>query len=132
MALAAGADAIIVSNHGGRQLDGASSTVSALPRIADAVGNATEIILDSGVRRGADMLKALALGARACFIGKAALYGLAVGGEAGVTRVIELFAPGTRSTTLALCGSAPASRRWDRTLVEEPGRARRARRPALG
>jgi L-lactate dehydrogenase (cytochrome) len=90
-ALAAGADAIVVSNHGGRQLDGAPSTISALPRIADAVGSATEIILDSGVRRGADMLKALALGARACMIGKAALYGLGAGGEAGVARVLTIL-----------------------------------------
>lgn len=90
-ALARGADAIIVSNHGGRQLDGAPSTISALPRIADAVGNATEIILDSGVRRGADMLKALAQGARACMIGKAALYGLGAAGEAGVARVLAIL-----------------------------------------
>ncbi|MGE0811326.1 MAG: alpha-hydroxy acid oxidase [Immundisolibacter sp.] len=90
-ALALGADAIIVSNHGGRQLDGAPSSISALPRIADAVGNATEIILDSGVRRGADMLKALALGARACMIGKAALYGLGADGEAGVARVLTIL-----------------------------------------
>lgn len=90
-ALAAGADGIIVSNHGGRQLDGAPSTISALPRIADAVGGAAEIILDSGVRRGADILKALALGARTCMIGKAALYGLAAGGEAGVARVLAIL-----------------------------------------
>ena len=87
----AGAAAVVVSNHGGRQLDGAPSTISALPRIADAVGNATEIILDSGVRRGADILKALALGARACMIGKAALYGLGADGEAGVARVLTIL-----------------------------------------
>lgn len=90
-ALAAGADGIIVSNHGGRQLDGAPSTISVLPRIADAVGNAAEVILDSGVRRGADILKALALGARACMIGKAALYGLAAGGQGGVERVLAIL-----------------------------------------
>lgn len=90
-AVAAGADAIIVSNHGGRQLDGAPSTISALPRIADALGGAAEIILDSGVRRGADILKALALGARACMIGKAALYGLGAGGEAGVSQVLAIL-----------------------------------------
>ncbi|HEY0676035.1 MAG TPA: alpha-hydroxy-acid oxidizing protein, partial [Immundisolibacter sp.] len=90
-AVAAGADAIIVSNHGGRQLDGAPSTISALPRIADALGGAAEIILDSGVRRGADIRQALALGARACMIGKAALYGLGAGGEAGVARVLAIL-----------------------------------------
>ena len=90
-AVAAGADGIIVSNHGGRQLDGAPSTICVLPRIADAVGNAAEIILDSGVRRGADILKALALGARACMIGKAALYGLGAGGQGGVERVLAIL-----------------------------------------
>ncbi len=90
-AVAAGADAIIVSNHGGRQLDGAPSTISVLPRVVDAVGGAAEVILDSGVRRGADILKALALGARACMIGKAALYGLGAGGEPGVARVLAIL-----------------------------------------
>lgn len=90
-AVAAGADGVIVSNHGGRQLDGAPSTISVLGSVVDAVGGAGEVILDSGVRRGADILKALALGARACMIGKAALYGLAAGGEAGVARVLAIL-----------------------------------------
>jgi L-lactate dehydrogenase (cytochrome) len=90
-AVAAGADGVIVSNHGGRQLDGAPSTISVLGGVVDAVGGAGEVILDSGVRRGADILKALALGARACMIGKAALYGLAAGGEVGVARVLAIL-----------------------------------------
>ncbi len=86
-----GADGIVVSNHGGRQLDGAPSTISVLPEIADAVAGEGEIILDSGIRRGADIVKALALGATACGVGKAALYGLAAEGQAGVTGVIEML-----------------------------------------
>ncbi len=90
-AVAAGADGIIVSNHGGRQLDGAPSTISALASVVDAVGASADVILDSGVRRGADILKALALGARACMIGKAALYGLGAGGQGGVERVLAIL-----------------------------------------
>lgn len=86
-----GADAIVVSNHGGRQLDGAPSTISVLPRIVDAVAGRCEIYLDGGVRSGHDMLKALALGARAVFIGRPMLYGLGVAGEAGVTRIIDIL-----------------------------------------
>lgn len=90
-AIAHGADAIIVSNHGGRQLDGAPSTISVLPRIVDAVAGRCEIYLDSGVRSGHDMLKAVALGAQATFIGRPMLYGLGAAGEAGVSRVIEII-----------------------------------------
>jgi L-lactate dehydrogenase (cytochrome) len=90
-AVAHGADAIIVSNHGGRQLDGAPSTISVLPRIADAVGDKCEVFLDSGIRSGQDMLKAVALGAKGVFIGRAMLYGLGVAGEAGVTRVLDII-----------------------------------------
>jgi L-lactate dehydrogenase (cytochrome) len=86
-----GADAIVVSNHGGRQLDGAPSTISVLPRIVDAVKGRCEIYLDSGVRSGHDMLKAVALGAKAVFVGRPMLYGLGVAGEAGVTRVIDII-----------------------------------------
>jgi L-lactate dehydrogenase (cytochrome) len=86
-----GADAIIVSNHGGRQLDGAPSTIRVLPRIVDAVNGRCEIYLDSGVRSGHDMIKAVALGARAVFIGRPFLYGLGAGGEAGVARVLEII-----------------------------------------
>jgi L-lactate dehydrogenase (cytochrome) len=86
-----GVDAVIVSNHGGRQLDGARSAVSALPDIVDAVDGRTEVILDGGVRRGTDVIKALALGARACMIGRPFLYGLACMGGAGVGRALEIL-----------------------------------------
>lgn len=86
-----GADGIIVSNHGGRQLDGAISSIRALPGVVDAVGDRAEVILDGGVRRGADILKALCLGARACMIGRPWLYGLAVGGEAGVAQALAIL-----------------------------------------
>jgi L-lactate dehydrogenase (cytochrome) len=89
-AAAIGADAIVVSNHGGRQLDGALATLDALPAIAEAAGN-TRLILDSGVRRGTDVLKALALGAHFVLVGRPAMYGLAVGGEAGVRHALQLL-----------------------------------------
>ena len=81
LAQATGVDAIVVSNHGGRQLDGATSTIAALPRVVDAVAGRCEVLLDGGITSGQDVLKALALGARACLIGKAFLYGLAARGE---------------------------------------------------
>jgi L-lactate dehydrogenase (cytochrome) len=90
-AAAAGVDGIVVSNHGGRQLDGAVSSISALPRIADAVGDRLDILFDGGVRSGQDVLKALARGARGCMIGRAFLYGLAAGGEDGVRSALELI-----------------------------------------
>lgn len=90
-AAASGADAIVVSNHGGRQLDGAMASIAALPAIVDAVGGRTEILFDGGVQSGQDVLKALALGARGCLIGKAFLYGLAAQGEEGVTRTLEII-----------------------------------------
>ena len=102
-AVAHGADAIIVSYHGGRQLDCAPSTIRVLPRIVDAVGGKCEIYLDSGVRSGHDMLKAVALGARAVFIGRPFLYGLGVAGEAGVSRIIEILRA-EADTTLGLMG----------------------------
>jgi L-lactate dehydrogenase (cytochrome) len=86
-----GADAIVVSNHGGRQLDGAPSTIAALPRIADAVGDRIEVLFDGGIRSGQDVLKALALGARGCLIGRAYLYGLAAMGQAGVAKTLSLI-----------------------------------------
>jgi L-lactate dehydrogenase (cytochrome) len=90
-AAAMGVDAIVVSNHGGRQLDGAPSTIAALPRIADAAGDRIEVLFDGGVRSGQDVLKALALGARGCMIGRAYLYGLAAMGEAGVAKALDLI-----------------------------------------
>jgi L-lactate dehydrogenase (cytochrome) len=98
-----GADAIVVSNHGGRQLDGAPSTIRVLPEIIDRVGNKTEVYLDSGIRSGQDVIKALAYGAKSTFIGRPMLYGLGAGGEAGVTRVLDIIAR-ELDTTMALCG----------------------------
>lgn len=98
-----GADAIVVSNHGGRQLDGAPSAIRALPAIADAVGRETEVWLDSGVRSGQDVLKARALGARGTMIGRAFLYGLGAFGEAGVTRVLQIIRR-ELDLTMAFCG----------------------------
>jgi len=87
-AVKAGAQGIVVSNHGGRQLDGVRSSISALPRIVDSIGDDLEVYLDSGVRSGLDVLKALALGAKACFIGRAWAYALGAGGEAAITRML--------------------------------------------
>ncbi|MDA8263782.1 MAG: alpha-hydroxy acid oxidase [Actinomycetota bacterium] len=86
-----GADAVIISNHGGRQLDGAPATLSVLPEVADAVGDSAEVMLDGGVRRGTHVLKAVALGARAVFIGRPFLYGLATAGQLGVEHILDLF-----------------------------------------
>jgi L-lactate dehydrogenase (cytochrome) len=98
-----GADAIVVSNHGGRQLDGAPSSIAALPAIAEAVGNDIEVLFDGGIRTGADLMRALALGARGCLIGRAYIYGLGAGGRAGVARAIEIL-KNELSVTMALCG----------------------------
>jgi L-lactate dehydrogenase (cytochrome) len=98
-----GADAIVVSNHGGRQLDGAPSSISALPVIADAVGSDIEVLFDGGIRSGADIMRALALGARACMIGRAYAWGLGAGGEAGVATAIDVLTK-ELSVTMALTG----------------------------
>jgi L-lactate dehydrogenase (cytochrome) len=87
----AGASAIVVSNHGGRQLDGTVSSISMLPRIVDAVGSNMEVLFDGGVRSGQDVMRAIALGARGCLVGRAYMYGLGAGGEAGVARAIEII-----------------------------------------
>jgi L-lactate dehydrogenase (cytochrome) len=104
-ALAAGADAVVVSNHGGRQLDGAPSSISVLPEIVAAIDGRCEVLFDGGIRSGQDIAKALALGARAGLIGKSFLFALAAAGEAGVTRALEILRNELR-TTLALTGTA--------------------------
>jgi len=103
LAADSGADAIIVSNHGGRQLDGADSSINALPAIVDAVGNRIEIHMDGGVRSGQDVLKARALGARGCYIGRSFLYGLGAMGQAGVTKALEIIHK-ELDLTMAFCG----------------------------
>ncbi len=103
LAAKAGANAIVVSNHGGRQLDGAPSSISALPKVAEAVGAEIEVMFDGGIRSGQDVLRALALGARSCLIGRAYLYGLGAAGEAGVSRAIGIIR-NELSVSMALCG----------------------------
>jgi L-lactate dehydrogenase (cytochrome) len=102
-ALNSGADALIVSNHGGRQLDGAESSIQSLPAIVDAVGKDIEIHMDGGIRSGQDVLKARALGARGCYIGRAFLYGLGAMGGPGVTKVLEMLHK-ELDLTMAFCG----------------------------
>ncbi len=104
----AGADAIIVSNHGGRQLDGALSSIRMLSTIAQAVGGSVEVHVDSGIRSGQDVLKALAMGAQATYIGRSYIYGLGAMGEAGVTKALEVIHK-ELDTTLALCGEKHVS-----------------------
>jgi len=98
-----GVDALIVSNHGGRQLDGAASGLDALPAILDAVGGRIPVLVDGGIRRGSDVVKALALGAKACLIGRPQLWGVSVAGEAGVARVLEIFKQEI-DRAMGLCG----------------------------
>ncbi|MDP9511261.1 alpha-hydroxy acid oxidase [Pseudomonas protegens] len=103
LAVASGADALIVSNHGGRQLDGAPSSINMLPAIAQAVGGQINVWFDSGIRSGQDVIKSLALGAQGVMLGRAHLYGLGAMGEAGVTKALEIIAK-EMDLTLALCG----------------------------
>ncbi|WP_299836845.1 alpha-hydroxy acid oxidase [uncultured Jannaschia sp.] len=103
MALQVGADAIVVSNHGGRQLDGALSSIRLLPEIVDAVGSEVEVHMDGGIRSGQDVLKAIALGAKGTYIGRAFVYGLGAMGEPGVTHALEVIRK-ELDTTMALCG----------------------------
>jgi L-lactate dehydrogenase (cytochrome) len=103
LAADSGADALIVSNHGGRQLDGAQSSIEALPAIVDAVGSRIEVHLDGGIRSGQDVLKAWALGARGTYIGRAFLYGLGAMGEAGVTKALQIIHK-ELDLTMAFCG----------------------------
>jgi L-lactate dehydrogenase (cytochrome) len=103
LAVESGADALIVSNHGGRQLDGAPSSITALPAIVDAVGQKIEVHMDGGIRSGQDVLKARALGARGTYIGRAFLYGLGAMGQAGVTKALEIIHK-ELDLTMAFCG----------------------------
>ncbi len=118
-AVEAGSDVVIVSNHGGRQLDGAPPTLRVLPGIVDALGGSATVVLDSGVRRGGDVVKALAAGADAVMIGRAYLYGLAACGEAGVRRVLEILRT-EMVRTMSLLGCRSVSD-LDRTWLEPPG-----------
>jgi L-lactate dehydrogenase (cytochrome) len=103
LAVASGADALIVSNHGGRQLDGTISSIAALRPIASAVGDRIEVLMDGGIRGGQDVLKALALGAKGVFIGRAYIYGLGAMGEAGVAKALECIRK-ELDVSMALCG----------------------------
>jgi isopentenyl diphosphate isomerase/L-lactate dehydrogenase-like FMN-dependent dehydrogenase len=118
LAVEHGAAAIIVSNHGGRQLDGVLATIEALPEVVDAVAGRCEVYLDGGVRRGTEVLKALALGARGVFIGRPVLWGLAVDGAAGAERVLALLR-NELELAMALAGR-PTLASIDRTLVTLP------------
>ena len=113
-----GADALIVSNHGGHSLQGTVGTIDMLPEVVEAVGDRLEVYLDSGIRRGTDVLKALALGAKAVLIGRAMLWGLAVDGEAGVRDVLELLRQ-ELDVAMGLCGVADVNQ-VDRSLVQMP------------
>ena len=116
LALDHGADGVIVSNHGGRQLEGAMSAVQALPEIAQAVGDRMEVILDGGIRRGADEVRARALGAKACMIGRAWLYGLGAEGQTGVERALEILRDEI-DVTLTLLGR-PTFSEIDRGILQ--------------
>jgi L-lactate dehydrogenase (cytochrome) len=115
LAADSGADALIVSNHGGRQLDGAPSSIRALPAIADAVGSRIEVWMDGGIRSGQDVLKAVALGAKATLIGRAFLYGLGAMGEEGVTRCLQIIR-NELDLTMAFCGRTDI-RAVDRSIL---------------
>jgi 4-hydroxymandelate oxidase len=116
-----GASAIVVSNHGGRQLDTAPATIDVLPGIADALGGRAELLLDGGIRRGTDVLKALALGARAVLVGRPILWGLAVDGSEGVSRVLEILRA-ELDLALALAGCTDATRVPADLVLRSPSR----------
>ena len=108
MAVDHGADGIDVSNHGGRNLDGIVSPIEVLPEIVDAVGKRATIFMDSGIRRGSDVVKALALGANAVMVGRSTLYGVAAGGEAGAARALEIYRDEiSRNMALLGCSTIP-------------------------
>jgi L-lactate dehydrogenase (cytochrome) len=101
--LKTGANALVVSNHGGRQLDGAPSSISVLPKVVDAVGSEIEVMFDGGIRSGQDVMRALALGAKSCMIGRAYIYGLGAFGQPGVAKALDIIA-NELSVTMGLCG----------------------------
>ena len=115
----AGVDAIALSNHGGRQLDGAPAPLTLVAPVVDAVGDRIEVICDGGIRRGSDVVKAVALGARACMSGRAYLYGLGAAGQPGVKHVLDLFAADLKRT-MALVGASSVDE-LDRALLQLPG-----------
>jgi L-lactate dehydrogenase (cytochrome) len=117
-AVDAGASAIVVSNHGGRQLDGVAPTLRVLPEVVAAVGNQVEVLLDGGIRRGGDVVKALCLGARAVLVGRAYAYGLGAGGEAGVAKAIDILRSDLQRT-LKLLG-CPSVAALDASYVDVP------------
>ena len=114
-----GSDGIIVSNHGGRQLDGAPATIDMLAPIVDAVGHKTDVYIDSGIRTGMDVMKAMAMGAKGTFIGRAYVYGLGAGGQSGVTRALEIL-KSELDTTLALCGETDITKVGRHNLLMPP------------
>jgi len=120
MALRVGADAIVVSNHGGRQLDGAMSAIRMLPSIMEAVGDKVEVHLDSGIRSGQDVLKALSLGARGTYIGRAFVYGLGAMGEPGVSKALEVIHR-ELDVSMALCGERDVHRLGRHNLIVPQG-----------
>jgi L-lactate dehydrogenase (cytochrome) len=120
-AVACGAQAMVVSNHGGRQLDGAPSSIAVLPEIADAVGDQIEIMFDGGIRSGQDVMRALAMGAKSCMIGRAYIHGLGAYGEAGVRKAIDIIRQ-ELSVTMGLCGVGKIAD-IDRRVVATPGQS---------
>ena len=114
-----GADAISVSNHGGNNLDGTPASIRALPAVAEAVNGATEVLLDGGIRRGSDVIKAVALGARAVMIGRAALWGLAANGEAGVANVLQILRAGMDETLMGLGKTSVTELKREDVLIPE-------------
>jgi len=122
-AVDAGARAVVVSNHGGRQLDGVAPTLRVLPEVLDAVGGRVEVLLDGGVRRGSDVVKAVAMGARAVQVGRAYAWGLGAGGEAGVRKAIAILRTGVERT-LRLLG-CPSVAALDASYISIPERWRR-------
>jgi L-lactate dehydrogenase (cytochrome) len=117
IAIKEGVSTLVVSNHGGRQLDGAPSSITALPRMVDAVGSRIEVMFDGGIRSGADLMRALALGARSCIVGRSYIYGLGAAGQAGVARAIEILGK-ELDVTMALCG-VTSIKDIDRSVIAE-------------